>query len=263
MRPTKKSRPGQASRPPVAIVISYFWNCEKLCDCMSWGSCRGEVRGGGRSEKSSPSPSPIRYYSLFTCPAPPCQALQMVTLVSGRHRASALRHWGWKNVGVHRVTFSYSTKTRNVTHWFPRKFPSIMFSQETLLKTFLSKDHQKSDISKRYFLCLRRWPSWPVCCHVSLIISIPPTSPGPCLVTVIVVIIWNSNYTNETPAQPASILRNPVSSIIFKSGLDLGRRNLTGADTKILFVKHQMKINCLIRWNACIKGTNKKLSQSG
>ena len=43
-------------------------------------------------------------------------------------------------------------------------------------------------------------------------------------------------------------------SINFKSGLECWgwRRNLTETDTKILFVQHQMKINCLIRWEACI-----------
>lgn len=67
-------RPAMASRPPVAIVISYFWNCEKLCDCMSWGSCRGEERrGGGQSVgtecKVQPQPKP--YQILFTIHMPP------------------------------------------------------------------------------------------------------------------------------------------------------------------------------------------------
>ena len=122
-----------------------------------------------------------------------------------------------------------------------------MFSQETFKDLFIKRP-SKIGYFKRYFLCLRgddQESIMPVCCHVSLIISIPPTSPVPAW-SLSLLLLSRTVITRGDPS-PASILRNPVSSIIFKSGLDLGRRNLTGADTKILFVKHQMKINCLIR----------------
>ena len=65
-QPRRAARCRASSRPPLAIVISYFWNCEKLCDCMSWGSCRGEGRGQS-VESSQPKP----YQILFTIHMPP------------------------------------------------------------------------------------------------------------------------------------------------------------------------------------------------
>ena len=136
-QPRRAARCRASSRPPLAIVISYFWNCEKLCDCMSWGSCRGEGRGQS-VESSQPKP----YQILFTIHMPPpCQALQMVTLVSGRrrHRISSQtpgmkKCWGHRE--CHRILIFHKNQE---CHWFSRKFPSIMFSQEEVFKDLFKR----------------------------------------------------------------------------------------------------------------------------
>ena len=188
MRPTKKSRPvagvQSATGGHCHFVFLKLWK-------VVWLHELRKLQGGGGSQwgQSPVSPSPIRYYSLFTCP-PPCQALQMVTLVSGRRggTASALRHEGWKNVGAiqqcHRILIFHKNQE---CHWFSRKFPSIMFSQEEVFKDLFKRpSHQPSKIGEyfkkiyNFFFSLRqgRWPGLHLLSVVMrLIISIPPTSP--------------------------------------------------------------------------------------